>query len=149
MKTFLPKSKLGTYATHQIFGFWKTLYLSTKFLDFEKFGTTWLYIRRRTKFLDFEKLGVKLGVSQAPSFRFWKTWYLSTKFFGVWKNLVPYFAVPKHQFWKTWYLNRVNTKFLDFEKTWCHTCNIVSTKFFVLKNLNLKHHVLGFVKLGT
>ena len=130
MKTFLPKSKLGTYATHQIFGFWKTLYLSTKFLD-------------------FEKLGVKLGVSQAPSFRFWKTWYLSTKFFGVWKNLVPYLAVPKHQFWKTWYLNRVNTKFLDFEKTWCHTCNIVSTKFFVLKNLNLKHHVLGFEKLGT
>ena len=56
MKTFLPKSKLGTYATHQIFGFWKTVYLSTKFLGFEKFGTTWLYIRRRTKFLDFENL---------------------------------------------------------------------------------------------
>ena len=108
--------------THQIFGFWKTLYLSTKFLDFEKFGTTWLYIRRRTKFLDFEKLGVKLGVSQAPSFRFWKTWYLSTKFFGVWKNLVPYFAVPKHQFWKTWYLNRVNAKFLDFEKPSVWVC---------------------------
>ena len=77
MKTFLPKSKLGTYATHQIFGFWKTVYLSTKFLGFEKFGTTWLYIRRRTKFLDFEKLGVKLRGTKEPS-----VW--------IWKNLVPY-----------------------------------------------------------